>query len=99
MNNKKLSILYILGALLLPSIAMAWSPGSLAQAIINLVQLVFITAAVVYFLVYGVMFLMARGEPEGVKTARTGLLYGVVGVIVGLIAFGIVAAIKAFFGL
>jgi len=53
--------------------------------------LIFGGVAVICFLVAGVLFLTAQGEPEKVKTARAAFIWGVAGVIVGILAFSIIA--------
>jgi len=98
-----------LGILLLPVAALAQmegtapggygTPPSSAQALIhsieNLVGLVFGAIAVIMFVVSGIYFLTSGGQPEKVQTARQALIWGVAGVVVGLIAFSIVAIISS----
>ena len=85
--------------MVLPAIAKAWTIESLACSVQGLIWVVFGVAAVVYFLWYGIMFLMARGDATGVGNARQGVLWGVVGVVVGSIALGVVSAILNFFNI
>lgn len=103
MINKKLTTLSIsvLSALVMPMVAMAGNPtvGSLACSIQNLVVLLFGVIAVIYFLWYGIMFLIARGDPAKTEVARMGVIYGVVGVVVGGLAFVVVQMIASFFGI
>jgi len=70
--------------------------GSLQQiihAIENAVGLVFGALAVIMFVFAGVRFLTAGGEPEKVQQARSAVLWGVAGVVVGIIAFSIIAIV------
>ena len=50
----------------------------------------FAAFAVVMFFVAGILFLSARGEPEKIKQARAALFWGIIGVVVGLLARGVV---------
>jgi hypothetical protein len=108
---KKIKItLASLSTLLLPVIALAQmepnapggpgtSIGSLQQiihAIENAFGLVFGGIAVIMFLIAGIYFLTAGGEPEKVQKARSAFMWGIAGVVVGIIAFSIVAIVSSF---
>lgn len=70
--------------------------GSLQQIvhdIENAMGLVFGAIAVIAFLVAGILFLTAGGQPEKVQMARNAFLWGVAGVVVGIMAFSIVAIV------
>ena len=99
---KKISLLSLLGFLLLPSIALAQlhSYGSLTlngliPNILNVLWIVFTAFAVIMFVVSGIMFLTAQGDREKLVTARASLYWGVVGVIVGIVAYSAVAIITS----
>ncbi|MEK7562088.1 MAG: hypothetical protein AAB509_00200 [Patescibacteria group bacterium] len=66
---------------------------SLIQKIETLVWQAFGLIAVIAFVVAGILFLTAGGNPEKVAQARTAFLWGVAGVVVGIIAFSIIAII------
>lgn len=99
--NKKLVIVSASAlALLMPFVSMAipapTTPGGggfnlllLVNRILDLLWILFIAFAVIMFVVAGFMFLTARGEPEAVKDARNFVIYGIVGVAVGVIAFSL----------
>jgi len=101
--NKKLSALLSSAALMaLPLVTLAdIQPGSapIAQqnlSVTNIVNIVlnflwplFIGFAVITFLIAGFLFLTAQGDPAKVATARTAVLWGIVGVVVGVLAFSI----------
>jgi hypothetical protein len=70
----------------------------LGEDIINIVWIVFTVIAVIAFLIAGILFMTAMGDPEKIKNARNALIWGVVGVIVGILAFSIVQIIKASLG-
>lgn len=85
--------------LLLPDITMAWTVKSVMDNVIEYVEIAFGAAAIVYFLWYGIMFLKSRGDPAKAQEARWSLIWGVLGVIIGLLALTIVEKIKVAFGL
>lgn len=66
--------------------------------IANAVWIVFTIIAVIAFVVAGVMFLTAYGEAEKVKKARSAFLWGVVGVVVAILAFGIIKLVESAIG-
>lgn len=53
----------------------------------NLLWLIFVAFAIVMFLVAGFQFLAAQGEPDGVKKAQKSVLWGAIGVALGILAF------------
>lgn len=67
---------------------------SLVETIENFVWIIFGLIAVISFVVAGILFLTAAGNPEKVAQARTAFLWGVAGVVVGILAFSIVAIIQ-----
>jgi hypothetical protein len=97
--TKKLFYLLFAPLFLLPSVALAVAiPGIPAQigdinilinAVLNLIWPLFIAFAVIMFIIAGFMFLRAQGEPNDIKQARNFLIWGVVGVAVGVMAFTI----------
>lgn len=105
---KKITLSSIItGVLALPVMALAQmetnapggpgiSIGSLQQiihAIENAAGLVFGAIAVVMFIFAGVKFMTAGGEPEKIQEARAAFLWGIAGVVVGILAFSIIAVI------
>jgi len=91
-------------ALLLPIVALAQIGGqpptistdltSLGNKIANATWIVFTVIAVIMFVVAGVLFLTARGQPEKVQEARGAFIWGVVGVVVAILAFTIINVVK-----
>lgn len=98
----KKSILGIASAatLLLPVLALAQvgtPPPSinldlitLGNNIANAAWIIFTIIAVVMFIIAGILFLTARGNPEQVGQARNAFLWGVVGIVVAILAFTII---------
>jgi FtsH-binding integral membrane protein len=46
------------------------------------------------FVVAGITFLTANGEPDKLKTARSALLWGTIGIVVAIIAYSIIGIIS-----
>lgn len=100
--SKKTSFLVLLGAFVLPLVASAqlrsWGSGgsirSLLDSIESIAWIVFGTIVVVCFVVAGVMFLTAQGQPEKIQLARSATIWGVAGVIVGILAYSIMAIME-----
>jgi len=72
-----------------PPGAFAGSIVALVNIILNFIWPLFVGFAVIMFIVAGFMFLTARGDPEKTDTARQAILWGVVGIVVGILAFSI----------
>lgn len=51
--------------------------------------------ALVLFVIAGITFMTAAGDPEKIKTARNFVLYGVIGIIVAILAYTIVAVVES----
>jgi uncharacterized membrane protein len=64
----------------------------------NLLWQIVAIVALVLFVVAGIMFMTAQGDPTKVATARMFVLWGVVGIVVALLAYSIVKIVGAFFG-
>lgn len=62
---------------------------SAINGILRLLWILFIAFAVIMFIIAGFNFLAAQGEPGKVKDARNALIWGIVGVVVGVIAFSL----------
>lgn len=58
-------------------------------AITTLVWEVFVGISVICFIFAGFIFLTAMGDSEKIKTAKAAVVWGVVGIIVAIIAFSI----------
>ncbi len=60
---------------------------------------VFITVAIIYMVIVGLLFLLAQGEPEKVQTARMALIWGAAGFAVIAISFSIIRIVATAFGI
>jgi len=100
--NKKLVILFSSMVLLtLPVVMLAdINPGpapnsqnlsvtQIVNIVLNFIWPIFVGFAVIMFLVAGFLFLTAQGDPGKVGAARQAILWGIIGVVVGVIAFSI----------
>jgi len=107
--TKKTLVFIILGFLAFPFKYVSaqleyYAPGAprvgtlsdLIHAAENVTGLVFGAIAVICFVIAGILFLTAQGQPEKIKTARSAFIWGVGGVIVGIIAFSIIALVSGF---
>lgn len=100
--DKKILFLVLLCTLVLPSIALAqlhyYSSGISIKSMVHDIEmaagLIFGAVAVISFVVAGVLFLTASGAPEKIQQARSAFLWGVAGVIVGIVAFSIIAIVS-----
>ena len=68
---------------------------SLSMAIVNVIWPVFVVIVVVCFVVAGILFLSAMGDPAKIAKARSAFLWGVVGVVVGIVAYSIIRIISS----
>lgn len=57
------------------------------------IWIIFGCVAVVCFVIAGILFLTAMGAPEKIKQAKSAFVYGVVGIVVGIIAYSIIAIV------
>ena len=108
MNTKKIALIS-LTVMLLPVMALAQmepnapgGPGAQVgslQQIIHVVEnamgLIFGAIAVIAFLYAGILFLTAGGAPEKIAAARSAFIWGVAGVVVGIVAFSIIAIVAS----
>ena len=100
---KKIVIsLIILSILIVPVMAFAQPSGAnigsleqLVTAIERPLWIVFGLIALIAFVASGILFLTAGGDAEKVKGARTAFLWGIVGIVVGILAFSIVRIIDS----
>lgn len=106
--KKKLITAYLLIFLLLPSVlVLAANPigvgenldiGAAVYRIADYVWFIFGGVAVIMFIVAGIQFLSAQGEPSKVNSARQSVIWGIVGVGVALLSNSIGALLKNLLG-
>lgn len=61
--------------------------------VLGIMWKVFVGIAIVFFVLAGIMFLTAMGEPAKITQAKQFVIWGVVGVVVAILAYSIVAII------
>ena len=103
--NKKILFPVLAGILAAPLLASAqfynisYGPAISITSLINGAKttawVVFGGVAVICFVVAGVLFLTAQGAPEKLKTAKAAVMWGIAGVIVGIVAYSIIALVEA----
>ena len=59
------------------------------------VALVFSTLVVICIVIAGILFLTSSGDPNKVEKARNALIWGVVGVVIGIVAYSILGVINS----
>jgi len=98
--KKSLIALTLAGiTLVLPVLAFAQPVqiGSIDQLITSLQSLawkVFGIVALICFVVAGILFLTSAGNPEKVSAARSAFMWGIAGIIVGILAYSIITIIQ-----
>ncbi len=101
MNKKLIASSAITLLLAMPAVMLAFNPGNIPNAVptldINsLVDILFsilwpiaVAFFIVMFILAAFRFATAQGNPEQITAARQFLIWGIVGVIVALLAFSI----------
>jgi len=102
-NQKIVASLILLGLLALPVLAFAQptntieSIDQLYDVVARAIWVIFGIIALVMFVIAGILFLTAAGQPERIVQARQAFLWGVAGVVVGILAFSIVTIMENLF--
>ena len=60
--------------------------------------LIFGGIAVVMFVIAGITFLTAQGDPEKIATARSAFIWGVAGIVVAIVAYSILSIVSSLLG-
>ncbi len=99
--KKIVSSLIVISMIALPVLAFAQPSVSISslEQIINAIErfmwIVFGGIAVIMFVAAGILFLTAQGQPEKISAARSAFIWGVAGVIVGIVAYSIIAIVSS----
>jgi len=103
MNKKIVTVLITSAILSLPMLAFAQANPTgvqvggiqnLIDIVLRIIWAIFGLIAVIAFVTAGTLFLAAQGQPDKIATARTAFIWGVVGVVVGIVAFSIIQIVK-----
>lgn len=71
---------------------------TIANNLISLAWIIFGAFSIIMFIYAGFLYLNAKGDPGDVKSARNALIWGMVGVAVGLLAQALPYAASAILG-
>jgi len=99
--NKKILFLLLLTALSLPiaTFAAVTNIQSLMETLVGSVLWSIFTAIVVVCFVYaGILFLTAGGDPTKLASARSSFIWGIAGVVVGIMAYSIINILSNMLG-
>jgi len=96
--NKKI-LLTSLAGLTLPVLACAQTLGSMAQAIAGQVVIVAAWIVVMMWVVTGILFLTAMGDPAKINTGKLALFASIGGTIIVLLAQGAMGFVARSFGI
>ncbi|MEA2086662.1 MAG: pilin [Candidatus Caldatribacteriota bacterium] len=75
--------------------------GKISEIIFNLASWLLIllgSIAVIGFVISGILYLTAAGNEDRMETAKKGMIYSVIGVVVGLLGYVIVQAVTTWLG-
>ncbi|MEA3273220.1 MAG: pilin [Patescibacteria group bacterium] len=75
--------------------------GTIHDIVFNLASWLLLllgSIALIGFVISGILYLTAAGNEEKMETAKKGMIYSVIGVIVGLLGYVIVQAVDAWLG-
>jgi hypothetical protein len=73
-------------------------PQILDYVRLNIMWPVFTGLAVIMFIYAGILFITANGDPGKIDTAKKAVVWGVVGIIVGILGYSVVGIIKQAIG-
>ena len=105
--SKKLAITGLVLYLLFPLVALADMfdlPGdnldimTAIQGIFGAAFTLFTATAIVSFVYAGILFLTAEGDTSIIATARKALLWGIIGVVVAILAYSLPLIVITFLG-
>jgi type IV secretory pathway VirB2 component (pilin) len=74
------------------------SVGELIHGVVNFIRNVALMIAPIIFIIAGLMYYFAGGNPEKAKDATNLIKYAIIGLVIILIANGITAVIKDIMG-
>lgn len=86
--------------ILQPAKGLPLAPEVLINLVINrLIWPLVVTAVIILFIIAGFSFLTAQGDPGKLEAARKFLIWGIIGVIIIIIAFSTIITIRWILGL
>jgi len=98
--NKKISFLILVSAILIPAaFVSAQTLSGMAEAVAGQVVLVATWIVVIMWVVPGLLFLLAQGEPGKLNTAKTSLFAAIGGTILVILASSAITIVRNSFGI
>ncbi len=98
--NKKISFLILVSAILIPAaFVSAQTLSGMAEAVAGQVVLVATWIVVIMWVVTGLLFLLAQGEPGKLNTAKTSLFAAIGGTILVILASSAITIVRNSFGI
>ena len=71
---------------------------SIINLLLQITWVVFTAIAVISFVVAGILFVTSQGSADKVAAARGAVLWGVVGIVVGILAYVIISIVASALG-
>ena len=107
MNKKLLSLSSIIALLVFPIATFAgqavvpetWFSEIIGRLMDYVVWPIFTGVIVIMFIYAGFLFLTAAGDPTKITSAKKAAIWAIVGIVVGLLAFGVANTIQFILGL
>ncbi len=100
MNKKSIPLFVLTLFLVLPLIANAdIDVSNILTNIINVLWTIFDGIVVIVFIIAGIKYLTARGDPGKIQEANKAIIWGLVGVVVGVLANSAQGLIRKFLNL
>ncbi len=106
--KKIITALLLISLVTIPAISMADEPTDhpgtkldlwdALEKVINYLFALLIIVAVIFLLIAGILFVTAQGDPDKVKKARDFVLWALIGVIVGVLAYALVNFVQSMVG-
>lgn len=107
MNKKLIALSASALSLALPMIALAadfvpppqpaqvaFSLNTIVGIILGIFWLIIAAFVIISFILAGVIFITAQGDPTKIATARTAVIYGAVGILVILLSYSILLIVR-----
>ena len=86
--SKKILLLILLGVLILPSFASAEvTVKTMVCAAISTTWIIAVGVVIILWIVTGILFLIAQGNPAKLTAARTALITSIAGTVLVILAF------------
>lgn len=97
--NKKILFLILPAVLLLPRLVSAFTIYTMIDASVNLALYIASGVVVILWIITGILFLTASGDPAKLKTAKTALIASVAGTVLVIVASGAIGLVSSAFDL